>query len=327
MGTEVSMLSQLTLVELAKRTSQGNFLQIAEVLTQINEIMQDAQWQEANETTRHVGTQRTALPTGTHRTFNSGVAPSASATKQIEESMCMLEDYSIVDVALAKLSGNPATFRSTEDYAFLEGMGQTMVGKLFYGNIGTNPEEINGLATRYNLTSLANVDGAGGTGSDTTSLWLVEWGPTKAHLIYPKGGVSNMVQMQDLGEKAHYTAVGSSQTLFQAYITHFKIDYGWFVHDDRCVQRMANLEYTGASNIFDEDILIDMISRIPNPTSSGSARIYCNRQIWAQMWKWAKDKTNVNLTVDNAEGKPVVSFAGIPIRLCEQILNTETAIS
>ena len=327
MGTEVSLQSQLTLVELAKRTSDGNFLQIAEVLTQINEIMQDAVWLEANEKTRHVGTQRTHLPTGSHRTYNAGVSPSASSTKQVEESMCTLEDYSIVDEALAALSGNPAAFRSQEDYAFLEGMSQTMIGKLFYGNVGTNPEEIDGLATRYNLTSMANVDGASGTGSDTTSVWLIEWGPTKAHLIYPQGGVSNTVKMEDLGVKAHYTAVGSSQTLFQAYITHFKIDYGWFVHDARCVQRMANVEYTGSANIFDDDILIDMISRIPNPSAMGQARIYVNRAIWAQMWKYAKDKSNVQYSASNVAGGPMLSFSGIPIRMCDQILNTETAIS
>lgn len=327
MGTEVSLQSQLTLVELAKRTVNGNFIQIAEVLTQINEIMSDAVWVEANQKTRHVGTQRTHLPTGSHRTFNAGVTPSASSTKQLEESMCMLEDYSIVDVALAKLSGNAEAFRSSEDYAFLEGMGQTMIGKLFYGNMGTNPEEIDGLATRYNLTSMANVDGASGTGSDTTSIWLIEWGPQKAHLIYPQGGVQNTVQMNDLGEKAHYTAVGASQALFQAYITHFKIDYGWFVHDSRAVQRMANIEYTGSSNTFDDDILIDMISRIPNPSAMGQARIYVNRYIWAQMWKWAKDKTNVNYSAGEAAGGPVLRFSGIPIKMCEQITIAETAIA
>jgi len=40
--------NQLTLLELAKRSNNGNFFEIAEVLNTINEVLQDAPWVEAN---------------------------------------------------------------------------------------------------------------------------------------------------------------------------------------------------------------------------------------------------------------------------------------
>jgi hypothetical protein len=41
-----------------------------------------------------------------------------------------------------------------------------------------------------------------------------------------------------------------------------------------------------------------------------------------------KDKNNVNyMSVADAFGKPVLSFRGVPVQVCDGILNTETAIS
>ncbi|MCE5226765.1 MAG: hypothetical protein LLG05_13035, partial [Porphyromonadaceae bacterium] len=47
--------SQYTLVELAKRTNNGNLLEIAEVLSITKEMFQDAVWIEANQTASNGG--------------------------------------------------------------------------------------------------------------------------------------------------------------------------------------------------------------------------------------------------------------------------------
>ena len=39
------------------------------------------------------------------------------------------------------------------------------------------------------------------------------------------------------------------------------------------------------------------------------------------------NKKNVNLTIDEAAGKPVVKFLGIPIKPCSEILNTEAKVA
>lgn len=316
--------SQYTLVELAKRTNNGNLLEIAEVLSITKEMFQDAVWIEANQTASHVGTKRTNLPSGTHRQANQGVASEASSTKQVAEPICRLEAHSRVDEAILDLAPDKAKARSQEDLAFVEGLGQTIETNMIYGNIDTNPEQIDGLATRYDATSDANVIGASGTGDDTTTLWVIEWGPMKVHMIYPKGSQAGL-QTEDMGKQLVTNDSGS--TYFWAWFTKFVAWYGLYVHDDRCVQRIANIETSGSTNTLDDNDIIEALNLLPQAGGGGSTAIYVNRTLKTQLEILAKDKTNVNYTSDNAFGVPVTRFRGIPVRLCESIVNTESAIT
>ena len=318
-------LSQLSLLELAKRSNNGNLVVISETLSQINEILQDAQWVEANEKTKHIGTRRRSLPTGTLRNFNAGVAPDASTTMQIEEPLAQLEAYSIVDTALAGLSGRPDEFRSGEDMAFVEGMSQTVCGKLFYANNSSySAKDILGFAPKYNSSSYSNVYLTGGGGSDVTSVWVIDWDPVQGvHCTYPQGSQGGLLS-KDLGIRPAYD---SSYYAYEAYWTHFKWDFGIFVHDDRQIQRIANIETSGTANIFDEDYLIKALNRMRIPGGGPNSRIYVDRTVKTQMDILAKNKPNVWHTVEDPWGRPITMFRGIPVRLVDQLLDTETAIS
>ena len=315
---------QLTLIELAKRTNNGEFLMIAEALNQINEIMQDAVWVESNQAISHVGSIRTSLPSGTWRRFNKGIDKHASTTKQVTEVMGMLEDYSVVDVALAEISGNAKQFRSQEDLAFIEGMSQSFIGAIFYGDLSDEIDSFNGLAQRYDELTDDGVWNAGGSGSDTTSAWFIDWSPRYVHLIYPKGASFAGVQRTDLGQRPAYDA---SSKPFEAWWTHFKIAGGLYVKDARAVQRIVNIETTGSTNLFDEDLGIAALNALPIPGGGPGLKMYVNRTVKTQIDIIAKDKNNVFYPINDAFGRKVTSFRGVPIRVCEQILDTETALS
>ena len=323
MSTVVNVQSQITLVELAKRTNDKNLLTIAEVLTQDHPFLADAVALESNQTTSHVGTKRTNLPTGTWRRLNKGVSVEASATTQVTEPMGMLEAYSQVDAKLVRMAPNPQQFRSQEDLAFVEGLSQSVESALIYGDLSSDPEKFDGLATRYNLTSMSNVYGNSGTGSDTTSLWIVQWGPTKVHILYPPGGAVG-IKTEDKGQ---LTVYDDDSKPYEAYVTHFMVDSGIFVHDDRCVQRIANIETSGSSNTLDDDLIIEALNQMPQRGGGPGTAIYVNRTLCTQFDILAKDKTNVNYTSDTAFGEMVTRFRGVPVRLCEAILDTETAIT
>jgi len=320
----INVQSQLTLIELAKRTNDKNLLTIAEVLTQDHPILADAVWLESNQPTSHVGTKRTNLPTGTWRRLNKGVATEASATTQVTEPMGMLESYSKVDAKLVSLAPNKAEFRSQEDLAFVEGLSQTIETAIIYSDLATTPEKFDGFTPRYNSLALANVAGNGGSGADCQSLWIIQWGATKVHLIYPPGG-SVGIKVQDLGELTVY----DDETIpapYQAFMTHFTMDCGLYVHDDRCVQRIANIETTGASNLLDDDLIIASLNLMPQRGGGPGTAMYASRILLTQFDIMAKDKTNVNYTSDTAFGEMVTRFRGVPIRLCEAIVD-ETAIA
>ena len=82
-----------TLVDLARRTDpDGDTADVAEILSQANEIYDDLVWKEGNTNTGEVYTVRTSLPTGAWRYIGQGVPTSKSTTAQGRVNCGMLED-------------------------------------------------------------------------------------------------------------------------------------------------------------------------------------------------------------------------------------------
>lgn len=329
--------NQLTLVDIAKRSDpNGMVADIVEMLSAQNAMLDDIPWYEANEITSHLVTVRTSLPAGTFRAYNEGVSGSKSTTAQYRETLAQLEDYSKVDKALMKLNGDSANWRKTEDAAFLEGMSQTMMNTIIYGNTLTNNRSFTGIIPRYNnLSGIENAEqiiDAGGTGSDNTSMLLVGWGAKTVHGLYPKGQQSGLMA-EDLGEDTLIDANGKE---YQGYRTHFKWDAGIAIEDWRYIARLANIDvsdlanagkssgYVGADLI---NNMIDLMSLLPTLTGNITPAFYANRRVWTALYKLALTKAAGGLTVrELVNGQFLVDFMGIPVRRVDAMLNTEARV-
>lgn len=322
-----------TLVDLTKMLdpSGGKFVMCANVLARKNPIVKEVPIIEANQLLTHVGNRTISLPTVGFRAINKGVAKSTHKEAQITEPMALMEAISEVDVELCRLGpGSPEQVRQRIDEAHMEAMSQKYAYTLFYGNLGDDPLSFNGLATRFNVSTVYpngdstwyyNVVLGGGSGGDTTSIWVVEWGMMKAHLIYPMG-TQGGIEIEFMGKQRVTDDDGNP---YFAYVTDMKWRAGIYVHDERCVQRYANIEVSGGSNEFDDDTLLELCNRLPSMGEDPMTRIYTNRTIKTKMEIKAKDKNNVNYTSTDAFGKPVLKFRDIPIQVCDAIINTETA--
>jgi hypothetical protein len=345
MATLPGSTSAYNLLEAAKRKDpNGDSASIAEVLTEVNEMLLDAPWFPSNDTFAHKVVRRLSNPLGTWRKLNQGVATEASRTVEAWETIGMLESYSEIDQKIIDTSPSPQQARMDEARSFLEGMGQHLADTLIYGNSAASdlsgvdagayaPEEFTGFAARMNsLATTNNVLNAGGSGSDVTSVFVVQWGRNQVFMIYPKDGAPNAgIQHEDLGIQTVSTAVGSnknSTAQFQAYRDHFIVNAGLVVKDPRCIGRIANIESTGSTNIFDEDDLITLLIRMKN--GGKGASIYVNKTVMTQMQIALKDKNNVYYTSAGGEGlagEPVVRFMGHPVRQMDSIAITEAALS
>ncbi|MBA7565610.1 hypothetical protein ES708_07295 [subsurface metagenome] len=326
----------LTLLDWTKRQKPGGGIdEVIEALTDSNPILRDAAAIEGNLPTGHRTTIRTGLPTVAWRLLNYGVQPSKSTTKQVDDVCGMLEGYSKVDVELARLNGDEARFRASEDFAFVEAMNQEGADTLFYGNTKIDPEKFLGLAPRYNDAAAANagniVDG-GGVGSENTSIWLVTWGPKTCHLIFPKGSTVGMSR-KDLGEQM----VQDNQTppgLYQAYVTHFLWKLGLTLRDWRYVVRIANIDVTTLTD--DAATGANLIRRCieayykrPSVDLGKMAKTfwYCNKTLAEFFHVQALNKFNIQLTLDMVEGKPVTHLCGAPVHVCDALLSDEGAVT
>lgn len=339
----------LTLMDWARRTdNDGKTAMIVDLLSQANEILDDMLWVEGNLETGFKTTVRTSLPQGTWRALNAGVANTKSTTAQLVVSAGNLEAYSLIDKDLADLNGNTAAFRLSEDRAFFEGLSQQMASQLFYGNATIAPAQFTGLTSNYNTVTLTNAQSAanvidmGGTGSTNASMWLCGWSPDTTIGFFPKGKKAGL-QHVDMGEWPVQDASGNT---YQAYRSHFKWEAGLAVRDWRFNVRVANIDVTTltgsqAPNLI--NALDRMLERPPRLNARASstqtvneqsgivgtgdrAALYCNRVLRTWLRIQMHNKPNLLLTMESWEGKPVMSYCGVPFRTVDQLISTESRV-
>lgn len=325
----------LTLTDWAKRLDpDGKVPYIVEMLAQSNEILTDMLWKMGNLPTGERCTVRTGLPTVAWRLLNQGVATSKSTTAQIDEQCGMLEAWSEVDKDLAELNGNQNSFRLSEASAFIEAMNQEMAQTLFYGNSGLAPEEFTGLAIRYSSLSAVNgqnVITGGGSGSDNSSVWLVVWGANTVHGIFPKESKAGLTH-EDLGLVTVETTAGVGGTRMRAYQDHWQWKAGIALKDWRFVVRIPNIDISNlvakssAADLI--ELMIKAIHRVPN-MSSGRPVFYMNRSCFQMLDIQRRDDiiTGGGLTWETVDGKRQASFRGIPVRIVDQLTETEAAVA
>ena len=325
----------LTLADWAKRLDpDGKVPAVAELLSQSNEILEDAVFQEGNLPTGHRVIIRTGLPTAYWRSINQGIPTSKSTTAQVDESIGMLEAYAKIDKDLALLNGNTNAFRMSEDSAFLEAMNQAQASTLLYGNPATDPRQYLGLAPRYGAISGAgnaqNVIDAGGVSTNNTSIYLVVWGDNTTFCTFPKGSKAGLAH-DDQGELVVYDA---NSNPYQAFQTHYQWKNGLVVKDWRYVVRICNIN---TANLVAESAAADIIKlmsraldRIPN-LSMGRPAFYMNRTVYSMLRIQALNKSQNVLDINsglNQFGTPSSwnTFEGVPLRRVDQLLNTEARV-
>lgn len=333
-----------TLLDVARRLNpNGSIAMIAEILQQYNDILDDIPWVEGNLPTGHQTTIRTSKPTPTFRLLNQGVVPHKSTTGQIVDACAILEDRNHIDINVAKLNGNSAVYRASEDKAFVQGFGDLLASTLIYGDTSANPERFNGLAARYfslatTHTTYANIIDGGGSGSDNTSIWLVCWGEDKAFGIYPKGSQAGL-QQRDLGEQS---IIDPNQigAYMQAYITWFQWMCGLCIRDYRSVVRIANIDVSNLATASDSadtsanlfKLMSRALDKLP-PNMSGRKVFYMNEATRSMLRVKMLDKANLFLQMSQLQGSSiarpdgVLTFMGVPCRRIDAILNTESQIT
>jgi len=330
----------LTLTDWAKRNDpKGKTPMIVEILSQTNMALEDMPFKEGNLPTGEQVTIRTGLPTSFYRQINQGVPKSKSTTAQITENAAMLTARSEVDVKMAKLNGNVNTFRLSESKAFIESMAQTQATTLIYGT-SANPEEYVGFAARYNALSGSanseNVLGAGGTGSDNTSIFLIGWGSDTIYGVYPKGSRAG-IDHQDLGEIDGFDA---NNDRFRVYADDYSWDNGLVVKDWRYAVRIPNIDIsdlvaqTGTQLPSATTAIIKLMARaqdrIPNMASVKDV-FYVNRTVASHLRLAALEKSSAAVTIEpaiNQFGDNIhqLMFLGTPVKIMDTIVNTEAEV-
>ncbi len=320
----------LTLADWAKRLDpMGKVPMIVELLAQTNEILDDMMFVQANNVLSHQTTVRTGLPQIYWKLINQGVKTSKSTTAQISETIGIAEAWSEVNRDLAELGGNTNAIRLSEASGFVEALNQEVASTIFYGNQQVAPKEFTGLAPRYSSLTAGNAQNiinAGGTGSDNTSIWLVDWGYNGVHGIFPKGSKAGLIHE----DKGMHTVDRDDGTREDVYRDKWQWKIGCVVRNWQCAARACNIDISdliargnAAPKLI--QILIRLIHRVKR---RGKLCLYMNRTVAQELDIQRYDKVAAaGMRYDEVDGKLMYSFRGIPIRICDALIETEAAVA
>jgi hypothetical protein len=328
--------NSLTMFDLAKlRDPDGSTADIVEMLAETNAIIPDMRLIECNNQTLHKTTRRASLPKGAFRRIGEGVDSGKSTTIQVTDATARYETTSIVDEMLldGAAGDKKEAILLSESRAFLQGMNNDMAKQLFYASKDADAAAFDGLFTRFARGGAGATDqlyagqilNNGGTGSALTSMALCVWGDDSIAGLYPKGSVAGL-QHEDKGKQKVMDGTKS----FWAYHKQFIWNIGLCIRDPRQFARLANIDYATVSSssanlsAFLKKV-IELEERIAN-YKSGSAAFYCNKRIFTLLRLAIHDKVTGQLTWETVAGSRVMMWNGIPVRCCDEILNTEAEV-
>jgi major capsid protein gp7 len=341
----------LSLADVGRRFDpRGRISDMANLLSQCNEMINDIPMVEANGLTSHTTTIVTSLPKGTYIRYYQGTPYTKSNAAQVEFGMSLLRDYSQVDKRLISVGGQSKTLRRKEDTKHMEGLSQQQAQTLMYGNTWTTPQQFTGWSPLFNTVSTAtaqnavNVFDCGGTGSSNASIWLIGWGDSTAYGIYPQGSQGGLV-FEDKGDVVPGFDVNNYR--FEAETSLFEWQLGLVVEDWRFSLRLCNIDTTTAGLLGSAPpdlfaILSRAIVRLPTAgrmqsgitqtddpekmSPSVRLKLYTDRTVRAAMDVQAIRDKNVLLSPRDYAGQPIVNFRNIPIGVMDSMLNTESRV-
>ncbi len=261
-ATTVSLTDRESLLTVARQSHNNEIMDVAEVLNEQNDIIADAVLMKATDMTSHMVSRRTRLPAVTWVKIGDGWNASVGLTNQAREEIGQIKARYLCPEDIMDIQPNPAKYRSNQERAYIESMGQevanTLVGNYAAGVLSPTtapPEEFAGF--QYRLASLSTdptkyvINNGNTSGNDNTSLWFVQWAPNKVYLITPRNMEGGGLKKVDEGRVytsgdnavASATAANPNPTnSLWAFITEFSWNVGLAVEDQRAVKRLANID-------------------------------------------------------------------------------------
>lgn len=327
----------LTLADFAKMEKpDGDIANIVNLLEQTNDLWRYLPFIECNDGTAHETVVTTGLPQGAWVRYNQGRNPGKASTAQARAQTGMIELPIVVDKHLAEKRGmdKVAQVRTKQVMLAIEGLTQQATTALFYEDERTNPERITGLAPHYSTVNTAtaasaeNVVDCGGTQSDNLSIWMLELGEGKIAGLLPQGKASG-VQRDDRDIVEVADAAGIAGASFRAYKEYLTWSLGLVVENWTCGVRLANIDVSALrAQSGNADLWVKIIEGMGKlPTNSTGKRVICmNRTAKTWLRIQALTKSAYQTTFETVAGRPVTMIDGIPVCVCDALLNTEARV-
>lgn len=355
-------------IQMGKDMSEADVINLA---SRNKPIIEDALALPCNDGTKHKTLIKKGLPTYILKALYGGVPASRGNKMSVEDTCSVIASASEIEtdyIDIFEKAEDKKSARLEEAVDHIEALGQGVEDLVIYGNSATNPRAPKGLVQRYsdlNAESGKNIIHGSGriaTSDDCTSIWMVTWGHSTCHLIYPKGATAGVSQ-KDNGK---IPVQGPEGTYFT-----YRDDFSWHVgvtlRDWRYVVRIAGVKVdalesfvnaqktfkyfsSGVNKVTVEQNFLDSTDAEVESTLTATAEnivglfklayyqwegrnqqkgksfIYANTLVVAAL-DFMVDMGMAGFTRSEVEnGSEVLKFRGIQIRETSAILNNEDAL-
>ncbi len=332
MGTLNQTLPGLFELDAMDRPDGDGFLQMVYSMTEMQDILKDIPFFQANDRTSHKYVRNTGLVSGTWVDLNDGITASKGVMAPDRAEIGMLESRLVADKRMASIEPNFEAYVEQLAKPHYEGLSNDMADAIVNGTM-SGGYHFNSIEAH--ITDSSQTDQFGqkmchtfGGSSTLSSMLAIDWGPNKVYGVYPRGHRNYGVEKYEYGGDQLTDGVNSSD--MRSYVCDFAWHMGLVIADDRCIRRIANMEPTGSlynprASTFSVYPIIDALLSMHN--MGRTAILYTNRAIFGMLWKAAKADSTVNYTGQNPWDQPNYEFSGTRIRFSDSLLTTETQVS
>ena len=319
----LSAYKYLTLTEANKREGFTDMAAILGERKLMNDFLDEAVWLPATHGNFNKAFQASRLGKGAFSNVNGPVPIISSTGNLVTEPVKMYEGDSPIDDRILDSAIDPYATRDSEDAMNMEGLLQDWTTQLVYYNQSSGPDGFSGLWARRPASGTKQCISAGGNAGSQSSILVCEFGPSAFYLAYPENtgtppGIANM----DRGLVYIPAPTGSGN--YWAWVRHYEIWAAIILRDNRAMIRIANVNPVfGGTGAF----ATSAMSKAKNylPRMGRNAVAFCCRTIHAQIDDLALNKVNNFMSVQEFEGYgPITCMSGIPIRIMEALIETES---
>ncbi len=306
--------------QLAKDGKTRQAADIINTLRQQNALFDVLQFKETNQPG---GVERVPyegdLPEVSWRILNRGTVSTKGRFREASFTCASLESFCLIDEKIIQTCGS--LYGNSQCVAHLSAMSNKIATTFFYGDEAATPESFTGLSAYYRETDNRQVFSAMGQGDHETSIWFCSFGPRSLYGIYPRGVKT--------GFQTHYNGIVNVEKdglELHCHEYQFSWDMGLCLYDPRAVARVKDVDparvNTSEMKEFYEALAGAYAATAARPEEA--LVIFANRASMEYILKTAC-YLGFPLQYLAFKGKIRPHLFGVPVLLCEALLNTETA--
>jgi len=333
--SELGLDTRYNLIDCLKNVQDGKFVPWAETLTEDSPFLFDLQMETASGVLSNQGSREISLPTPQIINVGDGHDSSTVRWDNFTENISIFKDRAAIPKDVYDLKPDKVAYRSKIEDRHMAGFGQGVTNHFFYGTSVASPEKFDGLDVRYSVPdasdptdpSSASADAfvfdAGGTGSDTMSVWLIQQEIDKFSGIVPINDPQMGIDKYDTGW--NYASAENSKDR-EELRTEFSFKVGLNIADQRAVARVRNIE----SAVEDLDAsFLQKIFQAEEEVFKGSGQIfaYVPKRMMTFLKIMAESKQNVIYDANNIYGIPLHRIGNILLRSEDALKIDETAVA